>query len=167
MRKNVFRNLKTCCAQCAGKRRRRPTLFELFMNMPCTRMVNGRRYKGGDMLSELSFTAEAFARLGYDYVTTKACTMVFPTRAQEQLSTISLNDGGLVTDWESFERYPWPDPDAFDYSHLEDIQQNPARGMKLMVMGPGGVLENVTAIVGYENLCYMLYEEAGAGPDAV
>ena len=26
-------------------------------------------------------------------------------------------------------------------------------------MGPGGVLENVIEIVGYDNLCYMLYEE--------
>lgn len=137
----------------------RPTLFELYMNMPLYEAVNGREYAGGDQLSELKFTADAFAGLGYDYTMAKACSMVFPTRSQAHLRTISLNDGGLVTGWESFEAYPWPDPDGFDYSHLKNVERLLPGNMKLMVMGPGGVLENVTAIVGYENLCYMLYEE--------
>ena len=141
------------------ERPERPTLFELFMNMPLYEAVNGRRFHGGGMLGELAFTAEAFAALGYDYATTKACGMVFPTRGQGHLQTISLNDGGMVTDWESFARYPWPDPDAFDYSHLGDIEPHLPGNMKLLVMTSGGVLENVTAIVGYETLCYMLYEE--------
>jgi uroporphyrinogen decarboxylase len=33
--------------------------------------------------------------------------------------------------------------------------------MKLMVMGPGGVLENVIALTGYDNLCLMLYDNPG------
>ncbi|MBE0601968.1 MAG: hypothetical protein IH607_09285 [Firmicutes bacterium] len=137
----------------------RPTLFELYMNMPLYEAVNGRRYKGGTILDELIFTAEAFAGLGYDYVMAKACAMEFPTRGHDTLRTISLNDGGLVSDWESFERYPWPDPDSFDYSHLKHVSEHLPGSMKIMVMGPGGVLENVIAIVGYETLCYMLYEE--------
>jgi len=141
----------------------RPTLFELFMNMPLYEAVNGRKHVGSDMLGELAFTAEAFARLGYDYVTAKAGSMVFKTREQSHLDTISLNEGGLVSDWESFNLYPWPDPDSYDISHLAGIKKYLPGNMKLMVMGPGGVLENVTAIVGYENLCYMLYED----PDMV
>ncbi|MBN1777731.1 MAG: hypothetical protein JW811_06370 [Clostridiales bacterium] len=146
---------------CAFKREvpSRPTLFELFMNMPLYEAANGRRFPGGGMLGELAFTAEAFAGLGYDYVTAKASAMAFPTRGQEHLDMISLNDGGMVHDWESFERYPWPDPDGYDCSHLRDIKARLPGNMKLMVMGPGGVLENVTAIVGYETLCYLLYEE--------
>jgi len=35
--------------------------------------------------------------------------------------------------------------------------------MKIIVWGPGGVLENVTSLVGYDNLCYMLAED----PDLV
>jgi uroporphyrinogen decarboxylase len=31
--------------------------------------------------------------------------------------------------------------------------------MKLIVMGPGGVLENVTFLVGYEGLCYLLADD--------
>ncbi len=137
----------------------RPTLFELFMNMPLYEAVNGRKFSGTDMLSELHFTAEAFAKLGYDYVTAHACRMGFPTKERAHLDTVSLNEGGLVSDWESYDNYPWPDPDRYDYSHLKEIKNHLPGNMKLMVMGPGGVLENVTAIVGYENLCYMLYED--------
>lgn len=32
-------------------------------------------------------------------------------------------------------------------------------GMKLIVCGPGGVLENVISLTGYDNLCFMLYED--------
>lgn len=137
----------------------RPTLFELQMNMPLYEAVNGRRFQGNDMFSELAFTAEAFAGLEYDYAVAKACAMSFPTRGQSSLHTISLNDGGLVSDWESFERYPWPDPDIYDYCHLKSIESRLPGAMRLMVVSPGGVLKNVTAIVGYEGLCYMLYEE--------
>ena len=30
-----------------------------------------------------------------------------------------------------------------------------------MVMGPGGVLENVIALVGYEQFCYMIIDDPG------
>ncbi len=50
-------------------------------------------------------------------------------------------------------------PDKCDYSKLEKIRDYLPEGMKLIVMGPGGVLENVTWLIGYENMCYMLYEE--------
>ena len=32
-------------------------------------------------------------------------------------------------------------------------------GMKLCLRGPGGVLENTIAILGYDNLCYLLYDD--------
>jgi len=137
----------------------RPTLFELDMNMPLYEAANGREYTGSDMLSLLAFTAEAFAKLGYDYIVAKACAMVFPTRDQTHLSTVSQNDGGLVTDWSSFESYPWPGPDGYDYSHLKDVVRYLPGNMKLIVVSPGGVIRNVTDIVGYENLCYMVYDE--------
>ena len=52
-----------------------------------------------------------------------------------------------------------PNPDAFDYSVLEKIRPYLPDGMKLMVMSEGGVLENVISIVGYDNLCILLYED--------
>jgi uroporphyrinogen decarboxylase len=37
--------------------------------------------------------------------------------------------------------------------------------MKLVPLGPCGVLENVTALVGYENLCFMLIDDPGLAQD--
>ena len=31
--------------------------------------------------------------------------------------------------------------------------------MKLKVKGPGGVMENMIDLIGFDNLCYMLYDE--------
>ncbi len=136
----------------------RPTLFEFFMNMPLYERVTGRK-RGEGALEELKITAEAFCALGYDYVFCKASDMQFDTQAHKKEKTISLNDGCAITDWTSFERFRWPDPDAFDFSRLEKIRQYLPDGMKLMVAGPGGVLENAIALTGYDNLCMMLYEE--------
>lgn len=138
----------------------RPVLFELFMNMKLYELANGCKPAGSDELSIARFTVDAFRKLGYDYATLHGSTFSFPRNSQDRRSTISLNDGNIITDEASFEAYEWPDPDAFDYSKLERIRPYLPDGMKLMVMGPGGVLENVISLVGYDNLCYMLYDES-------
>jgi hypothetical protein len=74
-------------------------------------------------------------------------------------STVSLNEGTFITDRESFNSFPWPDPDAFDDSHLDSLAECLPGGMKLIVMGPGGILENVIQLTGYERLCFMLYDD--------
>lgn len=40
-----------------------------------------------------------------------------------------------------------------------EIKHELPEGMKVIVFGPGGVLENVTELVGFENLCFMIYED--------
>ena len=47
-------------------------------------------------------------------------------------------------------------PENYDYSRLDKINEVLPDGMKLMVMGPGGVLENAFNLIGYDNSCYML-----------
>ena len=49
--------------------------------------------------------------------------------------------------------------DLMDGTPIYDIKPYLPDGMKLMAMGPGGVLENAMALTGYDNMCYMLYEE--------
>ena len=68
------------------------------------------------------------------------------------------NEGFVISDEASFEAYDWPDPDKQDYSRLEKIRDYLPDGMKLLVRGPGGVFMNTVYMVGYENLCFMLYE---------
>lgn len=64
-----------------------------------------------------------------------------------------------ITDWESFEAFSWPDPEHYDNSRITKIKPYLPDGMKLMVFALGGLLENTVELTGYENLCYMLYDE--------
>jgi uroporphyrinogen decarboxylase len=70
-----------------------------------------------------------------------------------------MDEGALISDRASFEAYPWPDPEAADYSRLDLLAARVPPGMKLIVFGPNGVLENVMALVGYEHLSYMLADD--------
>lgn len=142
----------------------RPTLFELFMNVPLYERLNGTPYpKVRNSAEEIIYLANAFAKAGYDYVTVHGSEFNFPVPTRHYLETLSLNEGAGITTWDAFHTYQWPDPDAADYSKLEKAGPYLPEGMKILVMGPGGVLENVIALTGYENLCFMLYDD----PDLV
>lgn len=137
----------------------KPALFEMFMGERIYEELSGKSLQVQTPLERLKIVVEAFANAGYDYATTHACNFGFPTAVKHQAQSVSLNEGSVIQDRESFEAYPWPDPDACEYSHLADIAPFLPDNMKLMVMGPGGVLENVTALVGYDKMCYMLYDD--------
>jgi len=138
----------------------RPTLFELFMNgRVYNRLAGENTLPDNAPLAPLSMAIRAFANGGYDYTTLMLPGFGFPQGERRPGRTLSLNEGGLVHDWESFENYPWPDPAAAEYHQLEDHAPELPGGMKLMVMGPCGVLENVIFLVGHETLCLMVLEE--------
>lgn len=157
MRQPNFQNLLRVLE---GKVPDRPTLFEFFMNKPLYERLAGRPYPAGSNTpEEVLFLADAFAKAGYDYVTVHGSQFHFPTPQKQHLETISLNEGAGITSWEAFSAYPWPDPEAADYTKLAKAGPYLPEGMKILVMGPGGVLENVIALTGYENLCLMLYDD--------
>jgi len=146
----------------------RPTLFELFLNLPLYERLAGRKLVNkkadGDLpdeeaaLENLKLVVDAYAAAGYDYAPTYGSSLLFETKQQEKKSTISLNKGFVITDEESYEKYRWPLPSNYDYSRLEKISPDLPEGMKLMLMMPCGVLENVIALTGYDNLCLLLYD---------
>jgi len=137
----------------------RATLYELFLNYDLYVELAGHHVQENSDLGFLRLVVEAMAAGGYDYATCSGSNFGFPQNGRESISTHSLNGNGIITDWASFEQYKWPNPEEYDYSKLEKIKPYLPEGMKLMTMGPGGVLENVMAIVGYDNLCFMLFEE--------
>lgn len=142
----------------------RPTLFELFMNGPLYERLAGRPRPGTkNTAEEVVFLAEAFAKAGYDYATVHGSQFDFGVWREEQKETVSLNDSAGMTSRRAFDEYPWPDPEVADYSKLALAAPHLPEGLKLLVMGPGGVLENVTALTGYDNLCFLLYDD----PDLV
>ena len=136
----------------------RSTLFELFMNRPLYERLAGRTLTENTALENLRLVVDAYAAAGYDYATTHGGQFGFKSKGREKKSTVSLNEGFMITDEESFEDFIWPRAADVDFSRLEDIRPFLPDGMKLMVMGPGGVLENVFSLVGYDNLCFMLFD---------
>ena len=142
---------------------KRDTLFEFFMNPDVYTEAAGPCPDGVDAVGYLAYMIKVYAVCGYDYALAYGCDIGFPSGARESKSSISLNDSSMINSREDFEKYPWPDASAYDYSRLEKIKPYLPEKMKLMCAGPCGLLENVIRIVGYDNLCFMLYDD----PDLV
>jgi len=139
----------------------RPTLFEFFLNNPLYARLAGAPPVREDMdaMEYRRLQIKAFRNAGYDYATIHVWTFGFPAKARHSDKTCSLNEGFVITDRASFESYAWQDPDKCDYSVLEKLRPDIPRGMKLVVPGPGGVLENLISLVGYDNMCFMLADD--------
>lgn len=140
----------------------RPTLYELFLNEKTYARLAKENFKEKmDEIARLKIIIYAFYHAGYDYAAMYGSAMAFKNQRQahEGTKTISINEGGVISDDSSLKAYHWPDPDSFDYSYLEKLKDLLPEGMKLVVMGPGGVLENVISLVGYEQLCFMVMDE--------
>jgi uroporphyrinogen decarboxylase len=142
-----------------GQLPERPALFELFLNDAYYARLTGHPPKSDDPRDYAEFVAEAMGSVGYDYASVVASSFGFKTVSRDHKDTTSLNAGFVITDRESFERYQWLDPDAFDTSAVETAHTWLPEGMKLMVRGPGGVLENIISLMGYDNLCLLLHDD--------
>ncbi|MDR2569526.1 MAG: hypothetical protein LBD23_04405 [Oscillospiraceae bacterium] len=141
------------------KKPSRPVLFEFFLNPTVYALLAGRKQEDDTKDAYNRLIIDAFHAGGYDFATVHGSDFSFPIEQRHFQKTVSLNDGFVITDEKSFDEYKWPDAENFDYSQLEKLNSYKQDGMKLMVPGPCGVLENVIALVGYENLCYMLIDE--------
>lgn len=154
----------------------RPTLFEFFLNERLyEKLAPGStamlREKGDGVADEVdglaystsvlaqTFRITAYHRAGYDYASVLIPGFKFPSKRGYDTRTVSINQGGLIRDWASYESYQWPDPENAGYAILDALAQEMPPGMEMIVYGPGGVLENVIEIVGYETLCYWLVDD--------
>lgn len=140
----------------AGGRTARPTLFEFYHNVPLIRRIAGDRPGEPDYVREV----RAWALLGYDHANLGARNgFRFQAGDRHRDRSISLNEGAVIGDRNSCERYPWPQVAAFDWSHLDLAAAALAPGQVLMASGPGGVLENVISLVGFERLCELISDD--------
>ncbi len=137
----------------------RATLFEFFLNGPLYEKLAGDMSSHADDLRPYMTTIMGFLNAGYDYATILIPGFGFPAGDVHQESTRSLNEGAVIRDRLSFDAYVWPDPCTANYAILDRLTPMLPQGMKLIVHGPGGVLENVIKLVGYENLCYMTIDD--------
>lgn len=140
----------------------RPTLFEFFLNDVLHRKLAGVAAPYGlSPFDEGTLRIKAFAAAGYDYATITSFlvkTLAFPTGDRAHGASISMNEGGVIVDRATFDAYRWQDPDVGDYSLLDSLSTRLPQGMKLIVSGPGGILENAMSLVGYETFCCMIYD---------
>ena len=138
----------------------RPTLFEFFLNIPLYEHLLGFKLEEKSaLISNPKNAILAYRTAGYDYAMVQGSDFSFPAGEVASKKSHSLNDGAVIEDWESFRNYPWPEPESFDYTRLKTFEQELPEGMKVIVCGPCGVLENAIKLVGYENLCYMLVDD--------
>ena len=108
--------------------------------------------------------------LGYDYVRCSLEGLEMPLTRSTVGDTAGLaraggraymeEHRGPVTNWEEFEAYPWPDPATLTTRALEWYERNLPDDM--CVVGSGGFAhfaEYLTWMMGYETLCYALYDQ--------
>jgi uroporphyrinogen decarboxylase len=141
----------------------RPVLFEYFMNGPLFELLTGKPFlKLENNEEKIRVIIDAFTVAGYDYVTIPSRyfgALSFENPDHERKSTVSLNEGFVITDWNSFNKYEWPDPKQGDFDLLNRSSARLHPRMKFIAPGPGGVLENVIYLTGFERLCYMVCED--------
>ncbi len=108
--------------------------------------------------------------LGYDYVrcSLEGVEMPLKRMAIQDVAGLPRKDGrnymeehkGPITNWEEFETYPWPEPELASTRSLEWYEANLPEDM--CVVGSGGFAhfaEYLTWLMGYETLCYALYDQ--------
>ena len=110
-----------------------------------------------------------YRALGFDYVS------LIPIGATWQLNNVVTEDTavlrrgtgrayrdehvGPITNWEEFEKYPWPDPaGAETLEPLEWYSRNVPEDMCLVAPEQGHFAEFLCWLMGYETLCYALHE---------
>lgn len=146
-------------------RPRRATLFELFLNGPLYARLAGDTSDFPADIRPYVTKIKGFMHAGYDYATINIPGFRFAAAEMRVEATISLNAGAVIADRASFDAYAWPDPAAADYGLLDRLAPHLPRGMKLIICGPQGVLENVISLVGFENLCYMISDDPALASD--
>ena len=148
---------------------------ELFLdgeirNAIAARYGIGARLDKADPFHALRFEMEIQRFLGYDTVRGVVGTTGFPRPTMPSPDTTDITGqkraqrnwtdehSGPVTSWETFEKYPWPDPAKLDLRQLEWWNKNldPRMGV---VVGCHQIFEQVTWLMGYETLCLKLYDD--------
>jgi uroporphyrinogen decarboxylase len=107
--------------------------------------------------------------LGYDYVLCGLEGLQMPmnwliaedtAEAKRETGRSFINEHrGPITSWAEFEAYPWPDLHAATSEALEWYEKNLPEDMCILGGLTGHFAENLSWLMGYETLCYALYDQ--------
>jgi uroporphyrinogen decarboxylase len=123
-----------------------------------------------DVYFDLKRTVALQRFLGYDYVRCSLDGFEMPLNWDtiDDIASLQRNEGrhfinqhkGPITSWEEFEKYPWPDPEQCSTRSLEWYEKYLPDDM--CIVGSGGFAhfaEYLTWLMGYETLCFALYDQ--------
>lgn len=137
----------------------RPVLFELFVCDEILETVTGTSLKNAGKFHKDRAIIQTYEALGYDYALIMPSEFEFKAGPRDFKASVSLNQGAVITDRKSFDQYQWPSARDYDYSYIERLADEKPESMGLLVWSADGPLESVIKLTGYENLCYMLYDD--------
>lgn len=143
------------------KKPSRPVLFEFIIGAEKEKALTGSNYRTSTEFERVVTTIRAFDSAGYDHAPIIVRGMEFPRKEviHENTSTKSLNEGALITDWKTYYEYQWPNVDNCDFSIIKKASVYLSPKVKFTPFSHDGILENTIGIVGYDNLCLMLYDD--------
>jgi uroporphyrinogen decarboxylase len=118
--------------------------YELFANVEIMEAILGTK------ITDRASTIEFYYKAGYDYVPT------FPGVGMALGNLIDRSQGYPIRDWETFEKYVWPE--SVNFAEFETVGPLLPQGMKMVGL-TGGIFETAEKLVGYEQLCYMLVDD--------
>lgn len=140
----------------------RPVLFDFIIGGDKEKFLTGAEYKSATEFERVITTIRAFDSGGYDHAPIIIRGLNF-TRKEvshpEGAQTKSLNESVMITDWKSFNSYQWPEIHNCDFSIIEKAGEYMNKGAKMIPFSYDGILENTIGILGYENLCLLLYDD--------
>ncbi len=151
----------------------RPHHIELFHDGEIERAIAKRfglrQSAPGDQDGQWRQHVAVYRFLGFDYVNVRPLgpAWQFHNAVADDTAALKRDGGrgfrdehrGPITGWADFERYPWPDPTGPEVTRpLEWFQRNVPDDMCLITPSQGHFAEHLTWLMGYESLCYALYE---------
>jgi len=138
----------------------RVPFLELFHDAEIIQRCMGEPYPA-DPAELRAYQIRFMSEHGYDYVVGRY-NYGFPGREALVSEDTALykrpqrgwqdEHSGPIMSWEEFEAYPWPDPYATDFTDLEEYGKLVPDGMGIVTVCPGGILENLISLMGFENL---------------
>jgi uroporphyrinogen decarboxylase len=94
---------------------------------------------------------------GYDMLKVDEVEPKFPQDIPgKEKNTENLISSGVIGDWKDFESYQWPQISEIKLKSLEWLEKNIPDNMKCYCIVPVGIYK---MILGYETMCYMLYDQ--------
>ena len=137
-----------------------PALFEIIYHWGLIKYLAGYSLPEKPTEKDIfTYCSSAYAAAGNDHINYCPASFHFTHLFTQTGKPVSMNECGLITDWESFNKYPWPDPGAADYSILDMADSLLPGKMKILLGCPYGIVENVMGLFGYDNLCFLIYDD--------